>query len=304
MSSAQLAGIDVSKWQGAVDWPRVKASGVVFAFARATYGAKEVDADFAANWRAMRDAGVVRGAYHFFVTHEDAAAQAELFVKTVGRPEAGDLPPVLDVEAESGAGANLVEGVKTWLAAVEQGLGRKPIIYTAPSFWNENMTDEFGAYPLWVAEYGVSEPRPVKGWTTWTFWQYSQGGSVAGVNGTVDLDRFKGSAADLAALCASAPTAAADSSTPDSPTDGGTTADDTTTASATTTVSTPPVNQPAPAATNATTAAHAQTYTVRPGDTLDRIAELHGTTVAAICRANHIADPNRIDAGQVLTIPS
>jgi lysozyme len=237
-----------------------------------------VDNEFAANWQAMRDAGITRGAYHFFVTNEDAGQQAKLFLKTVGSLEAGDLPPVLDVEAESGTGANLVSDVQTWLSIVEQGLGRTPIIYTGPAFWNENMTGGFSRYPLWVAEYGVSAPKSVNGWSGWTFWQYSQSGSIAGVNGGVDLDYFDGSPADLAALCV--------------PSNG-----ETTTASA------PPVNQPATTTATATTDAQAQTYTVRPGDTLGAIAAQLGTTVNALCQSNGITDPNEIEVGQVLTIP-
>lgn len=282
MSSAQLAGIDVSKWQAAVNWTRVKEAGVAFAFARATYGATTVDTEFAANWQAMRAAGVVRGAYHFFVTGEDATAQAELFLKIQGSLEPGDLPPVLDVEADSGTGSNLVNGVRTWLALVEQGLGRTPIIYTAPSFWNENMTGDFGRYALWVAEYGVSEPKPVNGWDSWTFWQYSQSGSVAGVNGSVDLDHFKGSAADLQAFIASSGGAAS---------------------APVTSNTTQPATTNAANAANATNAAQSQTYTVRPGDTLGAIAASRGTSVNAICEANGIADPNEIEVGQVLTIP-
>lgn len=271
MSSAQPAGIDVSKWQGAVDWTSVRGAGTVFAFVRATYGSAEVDSEFAANWEAMKAAGVLRGAYHFFVTAEDATQQAELFLKTVGTLGAGDLPPVLDVEAGSGTGPNLVSGVQTWLNLVEQGLGRRPMIYTAPSFWNEYMPGDFGAYPLWVAEYGVNAPKAVNGWSGWTFWQYSQSGSIAGVNGSVDLDRFNGSDADLQALIAASGGAAAPV--------------------------TPSTTQPA------TTAAQTQTYTVRAGDTLGAIAESHGTTVSAICQANGLADPNEIEVGQVLTIP-
>jgi len=275
MSSTQLAGIDVSKWQGAVNWAEVKAAGVAFAFARATYGTTTVDNEFAANWRAMRAAGVTRGAYHFFVTNEDATAQAESFLKTLGALEAGDLPPVLDVEAESGTGANLVGDVRTWLDLVEQGTGRTPIIYTGPSFWNENMTGGFGRYPLWVAEYGVSAPHAVNGWDSWTFWQYSQSGSVAGVSGGVDLDRFKGSAADLEALIASSGGASAPVTSP---------ATDTT-------------------ANTSATAAQTQTYTVRAGDTLDAIAARYGTSAAAVCEANGISDPDEIEVGQVLNIP-
>lgn len=192
MSSAHLSGIDVSKWQGSVNWQQVKQAGVGFAFARATYGMTEVDSSFSDNWQAMKDEGITRGAYHFFLAADDPVRQADFFMSTVGTLGPNDLPPVIDVESDSGVTSNLVADVQTWLDTVAQGLGRTPIIYTAPSYWNANLNSDFGKYPLWVAEYGVAEPRAVNGWTNWTFWQYSQSGKVEGVSTGVDLDHFNG----------------------------------------------------------------------------------------------------------------
>ena len=192
MSTGHLSGIDVSKWQGSVNWPEVKQAGIAFAFARATYGITEVDSSFKDNWQGMKDAGITRGAYHFFLAADDPARQADFFINTVGSLDPDDLPPVIDVESDSGVSSTLVADVQTWLNTVAQGLGRTPIIYTAPSYWNANMNSDFGKYPLWVAEYGVSDPRTVNGWTDWTFWQYSSTGKVAGVGNTVDLDYYNG----------------------------------------------------------------------------------------------------------------
>lgn len=197
MSQALLTGIDVSEWRGNVDWQTVQQAGIAFAFARATYGATLVDPQFNANWQGIRAAGLVRGTYHFFVTADDPTKQATLFLKTVGSLDDTDLPPVLDVELESGTGSNLISGVQTWLGLVEQGFGRQPMIYTGPSFWNEYMTGGFGSYPLWISEYEVSAPTQVNGWDNWTFWQYSSTGTVAGISGNIDLDYFNGSSDDL-----------------------------------------------------------------------------------------------------------
>jgi lysozyme len=194
MSSNRLSGIDVSKWQGTVDWKSVQQAGVEFAFVRATYGTSEVDSSFNENWQATKEAGIIRGAYHFFLAAEDAAEQAEFFIRTVGSLGPGDLPPVIDVESGSGVSSNLVVDIQTWLSTVAEGLSRTPIIYTAPSYWNANVTGGFANYPLWVAEYGVSAPRAVNGWDDWTFWQYSSTGKVNGVSGDVDLDYFNGTA--------------------------------------------------------------------------------------------------------------
>src|SRR5581483_8614255 len=156
-STNRLSGIDVSYYQGTVNWQSVKEAGNTFAFARATYGSSKADSKFSANWPAMKTAGIIRGTYHFYVSANDPTAQANLFLQTVGHLESNDLPPVLDVESGSGT-TNLVNGVQQWLDIVEQGLGRTPMIYTGVSFWNDNMTSGFGRYPLWVAEYGVSTP--------------------------------------------------------------------------------------------------------------------------------------------------
>ncbi len=270
-STTRLNGIDVSYYQGTVNWQSVKAAGNTFAFARATYGSTKVDPQFSINWPAMKAAGIIRGTYHFYVSSNDPAAQANLFLETVGSLGSTDLPPVLDVEAGGGT-TNLVSGVQQWLDIVEQQLGRTPMIYTGPSFWNENMTSDFGNYPLWVAEYGVSTPKQTNGWNNWAFWQYSQSGSVAGIS-PVDMDYFNGSRNDLLALIQAS---AGDVTLP--------------------LVEPPAADQPQASST--------QTYTVQPGDTLGSIASRYDTTVNAICAANNITNPNLISVGQVLTIPS
>jgi lysozyme len=203
MSSNRLSGIDVSKWQGRVDWTSVQQSGIAFAFVRATYGSSEVDSSFNVNWEETNEAGIIRGAYHFFLAADDPVQQAEFFVRTVGTLKPNDLPPVVDVESDSGVSSNLVDDLQLWLTTVAQGLGRTPIIYTAPSYWNENLTSGFGHYPLWVAEYGVASPKAVNGWDKWTFWQYSSTGKVNGVSGAVDLDYFDDSSQTLAAFISS-----------------------------------------------------------------------------------------------------
>lgn len=201
-SNSTVHGIDVSHFQGTVNWSAVRSAGTGFAFAKATEGITYQDPQFANNWFGMQAAGVLRGAYHFYEGNDDPVAQANNFIKTVGALAASDLPPVIDIEAFGGAASSaaLIAGVQTWLNTVEQALGRTPMIYTGTSFWDEYMNSQFSKYPLWVAEYGVSQPRLPIGWTTWTFWQNSQSGTVTGVNGAVDTDVFAGSLADLQAF--------------------------------------------------------------------------------------------------------
>ncbi len=193
-------GIDVSHYQGDVDWAQVKAAGKVFAFAKATQGATDVDPMFATNWPAMKQAGLVRGAYHFFQPDEDATAQAEHFIATV-KLETGDLPPVIDIEVSEGQTTqNIDAGVKTWLERVAAAYGVQPIIYSDLSFLQQHLASGFSDYPLWIADYSQDPPEPSGGWQKWTFWQYSQSGTVAGIDGDVDLDRFQGTDAEWRSL--------------------------------------------------------------------------------------------------------
>lgn len=213
-----VSGIDVSHFQGVVDWNAVAAQGIAFAFAKATEGTGWTDARFAGNWDGMKEGGIIRGAYHFFRPATPAADQAAHFVGIVKSIEAGDLPPVLDVEeATTKTGHSEWDDVRvdqrvsvvlTWLQEVEQLLGRKPILYTRRGFV-ENILGDPGPltnYPLWVAHYTTAAiPAVPEGWTGWTFWQYSQSGHVGGIETDVDLDRFNGSLAALQDLTGAAP---------------------------------------------------------------------------------------------------
>lgn len=195
-----LPGIDVSHWQGTIDWSAVAADGVEFAFVKATEGGDYTNPRFAENWAGARRAGVVRGAYHFFRPRTDAAAQAAHFLRTV-RLAPGDLPPVLDVEVTDGRSAeSIAAGVLTWLQEVERATGRRPVVYTRASFWTAQMGGGLGPYPLWVAHYGVSAPSIPAGWSGWTFWQHSDAGRVDGISGAVDLNWFNGGRVELDAF--------------------------------------------------------------------------------------------------------
>ena len=197
---SRLTGIDVSHFQGAVDWPAVKAAGCAFAFAKATEGAGVTDPYLRANWAGMKAAGLLRGAYHFYRAQQPAEQQAAHFLSAV-QFEPGDLPPVLDIETGDGVtGQSLVGGVQTWLDAVEPVAGATPVIYTNTPFWDAHFNDQFSRYPLWIAHYGPAPSPLPRGWPDWTLWQYSQSLHIAGVNGPADHDYFNGPAEALQAL--------------------------------------------------------------------------------------------------------
>jgi lysozyme len=202
MPTNSLQGIDVSHYQGSVNWSSVKNAGTVFAFAKATDGNTYTDPQFRTNWQAMQAAGILRGAYHFYETNDDPVTQAQNFINAIGSLAANDLPPVVDIEIFKGnfGSASVAANLQTWMDTVEKALSRKPMIYTNTNFWNETINADFSKYPLWIAEYGVSQPKIPSSWKNWNFWQSSQSGSVAGVTGSVDTDVFAGSMSDLLGL--------------------------------------------------------------------------------------------------------
>lgn len=202
-AEAQLTGIDVSHYQATVNWASVKGAGYTFGIAKATEGTSTADATFAANWKAMKAAGIVPGAYHFGRPGSDAATQAKFFVDTVKAAEgglSGGLQLVLDLEEADGqTPAQVKAWVKTFVSEIQSLTGKPAIIYTNASFWRDKAGDSTDNYncPLWLAHYGTSPGTIPKAWTTYTFWQHSKTGTVAGVNGNVDLDEFHGNATTL-----------------------------------------------------------------------------------------------------------
>lgn len=192
--AALIRGVDVSYHSGRVDWGEAAAQGQHFGLTLATAGVDFLDPFFISHWERMRQAGLRRGAYHFFVPDDDPEAQARIFLSRV-LFEPGDLVPVVDVETpfkQSGARppADLADRLLVFLRAVEQEVGAKPIIYTGPTFWNRQMDDRFGDYPLWIAEYGVEEPQVPVGWTRWHLWQWRGDADLPRVAPIVDLDRL------------------------------------------------------------------------------------------------------------------
>src|SRR5262245_4978533 len=200
---ATIEGIDVSEYQGSVNWQSVKASGRVFGIARINVG-DHLDPYFQANWSGMRDAGLIRGAYQYYKPSYDATAQANLVVSTLGKLGPDDLPAMLDIEILDGvAPATVVGKLLTWLDIVEAGTGKRPLVYTGAYFWDDNIASTALAdYPLVIPWYGTNCPGVANAWASrgWKFHQYSESGTVPGVSSNpTDLDVYNGSEADLRA---------------------------------------------------------------------------------------------------------
>jgi lysozyme len=197
-----VSGLDVSSYTGPVDWPRVRAAGHAFAFARVSDGTAHLDSRFAGHWRGLRQAGLVRGAYQFFRPAQDPKAQAALLLERLaaaGGLAPGDLPPVLDLEVTDGlSDAAVRAAAQAWLDAVEAATGRPPLLYTA-AFMAPVLGGGFGRYPLWVANFDAPCPALPDAWVAWRFWQHTSAGSSPGVAGEVDLDVFDGAREELQA---------------------------------------------------------------------------------------------------------
>jgi lysozyme len=198
-----VRGIDVSHHQGAIDWPRVRASGVEFAFIKATEGGDFVDSDFAANWNAAGAAGVARGAYHYFTLCTPGAQQAANFLRAV--PTGGELPSVADLEyggncaTRPGVDAFATE-LTAFLKAVADRHGRPPVLYTTYDFLGDYLAGRFADSGLWIRDVIWRPGRP--GGRPWLFWQHHDRGSVPGIDGPVDLNVFAGDREAFAALLA------------------------------------------------------------------------------------------------------
>lgn len=200
MPGYEVHGIDVSHYQADIDWRSVAGQGVEFAFVKASEGMTLHDTLFCENWSALKEAGIRRGAYHFFRPRTAPFEQAINF-QAVVKMEPGDLPPVLDVEVLDGVSkVELVSSVLTWLYLTEIHYGVRPILYTNLKFYNKYLAGQFDEYPLWVARYSRREPIPACG-RDWQFWQYGNRGSLNGIKGPVDFNVFRGNMAQLDSLC-------------------------------------------------------------------------------------------------------
>jgi len=196
----EIHGIDVSKYQGDIDWNAVRASGVKFAWIKATEGGDRVDEKFAQNWAMAKTAGVPRGAYHFAYWCRPADEQAAWFISNVPNDPSA-LPPVLDVEWNPVSKTCphhvsrdvALADMKTILDAMEHTYGKRPIIYTSIDFYRDVLDGEFADYQMWVRSVKYY-PAVKYGTRQWNFWQHTAQGRVPGINGYVDRNAFYGSA--------------------------------------------------------------------------------------------------------------
>ena len=191
-----VRGVDVSHYQGKIDWPRIAEQDMRFAFIKATEGSSLVDDCFAENWEQARAAGLYTGAYHFFSFDSAAETQADLFCATVP-VEADAMPPVIDLEFYRSDNLPAVETVQENLRILVNRLqtqyGKQPIIYTTNACWETYLQDMDLDYTLWIRS--IFTPPSSSLTPAWTFWQYNPRGKLDGYVGNetfIDLNAYRG----------------------------------------------------------------------------------------------------------------
>ncbi len=193
-------GVDVSRYQGNIDWDVIASQDITFAFIKATEGSSYQDPVFSYNWQEARNSSIYAGAYHFFSFESEGLTQAQNFIATVGTLE-GSLPPVVDLEFYGDYTENPLSKAETreilneLLDTLEAHYGVKPIIYTTPKAYTSYILGgDYGDYPLWMRN---TYYQPL---SDWTFWQYSDKGQLEGYDGKqhdslemyIDLNVYNG----------------------------------------------------------------------------------------------------------------
>lgn len=210
IANAQPVGIDVSATHGDVNWDGAAASNVRFAYIHATEGIQYKSPTFAAQYDGAADDKLIRGAYHVALPDQSSgAAQADFFVDNGGgwSADGQTLPGAVSLSYNPAGAtcydlspAELIDWIHDFADEYKARVGREVVIQTTADWWNSctDSATEFGLlHPLWVAQYGISDPMLPAGWSYYTFWQYASTSQLPGVSGVVTGSLFKGDAEQL-----------------------------------------------------------------------------------------------------------
>ena len=264
MRSGKYKGIDISSWQGNVDFAKVKNYGIDIVYIKVTEGINYINNYFASSYTNAKANGIKIGFYHYFLANIDPVAQAKYFVNAIG-DRVPDCKLAIDVEVSNGLSkADLTNKIISFLKEVERLTGKDTVVYTYTSFARNYLGSELGKYPLWIAEYGVNTPGTNPVWSDWIGFQYSDKGSIPGINGNVDLNEFM---EEILISVDKKPESPSKSEAPTTSVDSK------------------------------------QYYIVKSGDSLSEIATKYNTTVAELVRLNNIKNPNLIYAGEKIILP-
>ena len=201
----EVCGIDVSHWNGNINWAAVSLDNISFVYMKATEGVSYIDPSFNSNWSAIKNTRLVRGAYLYFLPalgNEKQVLQAQNFISTVKRLEKGDLPPMVDVEEDPEISVALFQ---YRLQIVEQELETyfrvSPLIYTSKALYKKYLTpnNTFQRNEIWIADYSYQRPTLCDK-RNLRIWQFTDKAHIRGISGEVDMDIFYTTAKDLDAI--------------------------------------------------------------------------------------------------------
>lgn len=199
--SYPIRGVDVSHYQGSIDWAAIAEQDIDFAYIKATEGSSHTDENFEENWSNAQETKLKIGAYHFFSFDSSGKTQLEHFTKTL--PETAQmLPPVVDVEYYGNKKAHppkkedVVRELQLLLSGLEKRYRKTPILYSTEEVWDAYLKEDFTKYPLWIRNIWS---KPKLGGRKWLFWQYTNRGRLEGYDGKenfIDLNVYEGTKAD------------------------------------------------------------------------------------------------------------
>lgn len=192
-------GVDVSKYQGDINWKQLSRQGIEFAFIKATEGGDRLDEAFAKNIHDARRAGIASSAYHFFYFCTSAKKQARWFIRNVPRMR-GSMPHVLDMEWNSKSptcrlrppAETVRKEMEIFMRMIKRHYGKRPIIYTTVDFHRDNLEGHFNKDVFWLRSV-KAHPRVTYPGRNWAFWQYTGTGRINPVEGDIDINVFAGS---------------------------------------------------------------------------------------------------------------
>jgi lysozyme len=197
-----VRGIDISNHQGAIDWPQIDPKAIQFILIKATEGGDFKDKRFASNWQNAQQRGITVGAYHFFTFCRPGQIQAQNYINTVPKA-ANSLPPVIDLEFSGNCAARptapeLFKELDEFIAIVEKFYGKKAIFYVTHEFFDRYLQNQYLSHPIWLSDfYSFGRLPSLSDGRSWSFWQYSERGRIAGISGLVDLNVFRGNSSQL-----------------------------------------------------------------------------------------------------------
>ena len=314
-------GIDVSEWQETIDFAEVKASGIDIVYIKSSEGSNYIDPYFSTNYASAKENNLNIGFYHFLTakTEQEAVTQARFFVSVVNGLDS-DCRLAMDFEVFDGLNVQEINDISIAFLAEVENLSKKEVVIYSDAFNARNtFSSELSSrYPIWVAEYGVSEPSNGN-WSTWIGFQYTNRGRISGISGFVDRDYFT----TEIFLSDNTTITIPDSSTPSVNTNyvivqRGDTLSEIALRYNTSYQYLAKINNiqnpnlifvgeriyvPSLEDSNVGDTSHVL-YVVKRGNTLTQISRLYGVSIDAIVQLNEIQNPNLIFAGEILRIPT